>query len=96
MEHLLVSGVCGTLVGEWRMWQTCLCVRVAYVAHLFVCVAYVAHLFVCVAYVAHLFVYNLHLSLERYLPLYTTLNKQRNRDAHCHHSDNFASIENMN
>ena len=47
---LCVSGVCGTLVGEWRMWQTCLCVRVAYVAHLFVCVAYVALLWVlCVS-----------------------------------------------
>ena len=46
---LCVSGVCGTLVGEWRMWQTCLCVRVAYVAHLFVCEWRMWHTCLCVS-----------------------------------------------
>ena len=38
-----------------------------------------------------LYLNNLYLSLERYLPLYTISNTQRNRDTQCHHSGNFAS-----
>ena len=34
---------------------------------------------------------NLHGTLERYFPLYTISNTQRNRDTQCHPSGNFAS-----
>ena len=37
------------------------------------------------------YVNNLHGTLERYLPLYTISNTQRNRDIQCQRSGNFAS-----